>query len=67
MSIFIQENYDLRVSVKPENQKAPSSVIIPIVALELFFSEVPFAFINLEKGYRFLWSNYQFSKYSIIL
>ena len=52
-SICIQEKYDLRISVKPENQKARSSVINLIMALELFFSEVHFAFINSKKGYRF--------------
>ena len=52
-SICIQEKYDLRIFVKPENQKARSSVINPIMALELFFSEVRFAFVNSEKGYRF--------------
>ena len=40
--------------VKPENQKAPSRVIISIEAQELRISEVPLAFINSEKGYRFL-------------
>ena len=54
MWVFLFERIMIyEIFSKPENQKAPSSVIIPIEALELSFSELPLAFITHKKDIDF--------------